>query len=436
MEATETKPEPRLNTRTIKTLRAPAKGRRDYFDTGTGAVRGLTLRVTSKNHRSWTLIYRVPDDDSAGGDAGKKRRWTIGSADTIGLAAARKKARRALVRIEDDGIDPSTQKRIRRQRRDEALTFADLCDEYKTAKRSKRSWSASERMTRRFLLPVWRNEKLTEITPKDVETVLRKITAKGHPVMANRVHALISGMFNFAIKKDLVAANPGARIDKQPETSRDRVLTGDEIGEMWAACDDARRMRIADGEDPPAINPMIARTLQMILLTGQRPGEVAKMRRQDVDLQSGWWTIPATIAKNGEAHRVPLCQRAVEVIEEAIERGPKEHRYVFAGIKGGSVAARAVKGVKKLRDAGKLAVADIRRHDLRRTVASGMAEAGVAPHVISCMLNHVDKGARATHVYNRYSYDREKRDAIERWERALIAILEASEPARVLNFTR
>ena len=134
-----------------------------------------------------------------------------------------------------------------------------------------------------------------------------------------------------------------------------------------------------------------------------------KMRRQDVDLQSGWWTIPATIAKNGEAHRVPLCQRAVEVIEEAIERGPKEHRYVFAGIKGGSVAARAVKGVKKLRDAGKLAVADILRHDLRRTVASGMAEAGVAPHVISCMLNHVDKGARATHVYNRYSYDREKK---------------------------
>jgi integrase len=159
----------------------------------------------------------------------------------------------------------------------------------------------------------------------------------------------------------------------------------------------------------------------MLIVTAQRPGEVFRMRWQDIG-KAGWWTIPSQYTKNSEPHRVPLTKRALTLIDEATKASPGNNPWVFAGTQGANVAARAKKAAAALRRDGGIAF-DFHRHDLRRTAATGMAQAGTARPTISHVLNHVDGGARATLVYDRYSYDDEKRAALEAWGRRLDAIL-------------
>jgi integrase len=84
----------------------------------------------------------------------------------------------------------------------------------------------------------------------------------------------------------------------------------------------------------------------VLLLTGQRPGEVFKMRWAHLDLEARWWEMPESATKNRVAHRVPLTERVFALLEEAKAQGPDGSRWVFAGIKGGSVAARALQSAR------------------------------------------------------------------------------------------
>lgn len=167
------------------------------------------------------------------------------------------------------------------------------------------------------------------------------------------------------------------------------------------------------------MNSPLAALLKMRLLTAQRGGEVANMRWRDVDLETGWWTIPGTDTKNGEQHRVPLVAEAVAIIQ-AQTKDDDSGEFVFVGI-GASVRDRAKKAPAAI---ARVLDIDFRGHDLRRTAATRMAAAGVPREHIARVLNHVDGGARATRVYDRYGYDQEKRAALEAWARSLARILE------------
>jgi integrase len=181
----------------------------------------------------------------------------------------------------------------------------------------------------------------------------------------------------------------------------------------------------------------------MRLLTAQRGGEVIKMRWQDLHLKTGWWTIPAEDSKNGQAHRVPLVSEAITLLkarqkeregrqhdEDARPQDREETDYVFVG-SGASVRDRAKKAPSRIARVLKI---EFRGHDLRRTAATKMAEAGVPRQHISAVLNHVEGGARATRVYDRYSYDHEKRAALKIWARRLHAILKHKGATKVLAF--
>jgi integrase len=167
------------------------------------------------------------------------------------------------------------------------------------------------------------------------------------------------------------------------------------------------------------------------------------MRWRDVDLEVGWWTIPGEVAKNGRAHRVPLVPEAIAIIKaqqkhvnapqtpaDDESRDEANTDFVFVGI-GASVRDRAKKAPSRI---ARVLNIQFRGHDLRRTAATKMAEAGVPRHHISAVLNHVEGGARVTRVYDRYSYDAEKRKALETWARTLQSIVEPAEPGRVLPF--
>lgn len=410
----------------------PGPRRRVVFD---AAEPGLGLRVGAKS-RVWVFVYRAGT---------RVRVLTLGHYPDLTLAKARERAREERVKV-DKGKDPAEEHRALKL----GETFGDLAAEYvKRHAAKKRSGHEDERILNTELLPHWRHRKVREITRRDVRALIEAIADRPAPVAANRTWALVSTMFNFAIARDWLDANPASRIARQPEMSRDRVLTRDEIRQLWAALEWAREPRTdddrpADAEGPGLrLSPPLARGLQVLLLTAQRPGEVYRMRWADLELpedwqkddgirREGWWTIPETCAKNKQTHRVPIGAEVLAILREAHCTNPSDDPWVFAGIAGASVADRAKKAAAAL---SKALCFSFHRHDLRRTAASEMGAAGLGRETIARVLNHVDRGSRATAVYDRYEGDREKRLALDTWARRLAAIL-AEQPATVLPFQR
>ena len=168
------------------------------------------------------------------------------------------------------------------------------------------------------------------------------------------------------------------------------------------------------------------------LLTAQRGGEVTSMRWQDLDLPNAWWTMPAGVSKNRLAHRVPLSRTAVTLIE-ALRTAAMDTVFVLG-------AASRTKGAgargkrQQSEAAATFTVPDFRGHDLRRTAASMMASGGIPRLTISKILNHVERSVTA--VYDRHSYDAEKRAALDWWDAKLRAILNSQDSANVLPFAR
>jgi len=154
------------------------------------------------------------------------------------------------------------------------------------------------------------------------------------------------------------------------------------------------------------------------------------MRWADVDLDAGWWSIPGALAKNGRPHRVPLVERAIEILKARRQRAEDDAKFVFENRPGaGSIAHRGKKAASIL---SRSLSFTFRAHDLRRTAATRMAGAGVTHEHIARVLNHVQAGPVATRVYDRHSYDAEKLAALERWSSRLTAIIE-KKSAKVIS---
>lgn len=381
-----------LTDRRIAALK-PTRTRTEYLDE---KVPGLALRVTPNGVKSWTVRYR---------HRGWLRRLTLGDVAVVSLADARARARDAL-RDASKGKDPAAEKKAGRK----AETIGELADLYlsKWAKPRKRSWKADDNLLRRRILPPWRNRAIVDITRHDVRMLVEGIAEAGAPIVANRVAALCSKLFAFALDRDLITASPAVRIPRPArEHARDRVLTDDEIRSLWSSFD--------------ALEPPMAAFYKLRLVTVQRGGEVAAMRWSDMDLTAAWWTIPATHAKNNLAHRVPLNAAALKILkalkkvadEDAVYVLGAHHRAKGAGARGKRQQSEAAKT---------FTVANFRGHDLRRTAASLMASGGINRLTISKILNHVERTVTA--VYDRHSYDAEKVAALTWWNAKLAAILE------------
>jgi integrase len=267
-----------------------------------------------------------------------------------------------------------------------------------------------------------------------VRALVEPIADRGAPVMANRVLAVVRRMLNFGVRRDWIEANPASLIDRPGrENSRDRVLSDDELRGLWTLLERfpaqhekqapgrKRATHDADGKLFCPISPALAAVQKVRLLTAQRGGEVVAMRWRDLNLRTpAWWTVPGELAKNGQPHRVPLTADVVKIIKAQCPEGePELDGHVFAHF-GESVRDRAKKAGAAL---SRVLGVEFRGHDLRRTAATRMAEAGVPRQHVSAVLNHVEAGPTATRVYDRYSYDAEKRSALETWGRELSRIL-------------
>ena len=392
--------------------------RQTPIDVRDGQTRGLILTVLPSGRRQFSIRYRYQ---------GKQRRLVLGEYPQLSLAKARVRARAQQVAILDGG-DPAAERRAAKAERTD--TVAALAEDYlaKHARKFKKSAHEDERILTVNVLPVWGERSVRVLTRRDVRALIENIADRA-PVMANRTLACVRKMLNFAIDHDWIDANPAARVEKPArEESRERVLTDDEIRRVWRLLSrfpttaerpaPGRKAAKGSDEDPICpVRPTLAALLKMRLLTAQRGGEVARMRWSDVDLDTGWWTIPRSDTKNGRLHRVPLVELAQTIITE--QPAHDTGGFVFVG-SGASLRDRAKKAPAGI--ARTLGI-DFRGHDLRRTAATRMAAAGVARDDIARVLNHVEGGARATRVYDRHNYDREKRKALETWARTLTSIL-------------
>ena len=370
-----------LTARTVEGLK-PSTTQVDYWD---ASVPGFGLRISPGGRKAWVVLYRTH---------GRLRRLTLGGFPELTLAEARGRARVAQHEVVVGG-DPAAVKAEARH----AETIGTLAEEYieRHAKPNKRSWKDDRRMLGSEVLPSWRHVPVGELRRRDVRELVEAIAERGAPILANRVLALVRKMLNFGVEREWLDVNPAAGVRRPaPERRRDRVLTNEEIRTLWK--------QLANEV------PAMAAAFRLRLITGQRSGEVGGMKWGDVDLESSMWTIPGEQAKNGLPHRVPLTEPARKILV-ALKPATKLE-YVLAGARGKRQQTAAL---------SRIGLADFRPHDLRRTAATQMASAGVPRLVISKVLNHVESSVTA--IYDRHSYDAEKRQALETWARTLDAIL-------------
>jgi len=167
-------------------------------------------------------------------------------------------------------------------------------------------------------VPAWRHRLVKDIARVDVRELIDQPLKAGHPVEANRLRALLSKLFAFAVSIDWLEVNPVSHVSKPAaETTRDRVLGDEELRILWKGLE--------------AKPPLLRAQTQLRLFTAQRGGEVSNARWADIDLDKGWWTIPAADAKNKLAHRLPLNRHAKALLQNLRSAAPRDQVMVFEG---------------------------------------------------------------------------------------------------------
>jgi len=361
----------KLRKRDIDALPIPKDKPVIYWDT---VKPRFGLRITPAGVRTFVLDYTTKN--------GRQRRMTLGRFGEITAEQAREMAGDRLAEIRK-GSDPLAEHEAARG----AATFKTLAEEYIRYRcAEKKSGPEDARIIRRELLPHWGRKLAADIRRRDVMNLADEIKERGAGIMANRTLSVIRRLYNFGIDRELVEINPASRV-KPPakEKTRDRVLDNEEIKTLW------NKIEKLPGD------PATRLALRLILVTAQRPGEVASLAWEDIDTE-GVWTIPAEKSKNGLAHRVPLSPFALELLH-TLPHGNKGPVFPSPADPRRPITRAAL---ARLLNRGRkvLKMERFSPHDLRRTAASKIAAMGVTRIVLSRVLNHEDTGKTA--VYDRH----------------------------------
>lgn len=417
-----------LTDRFIKSIEPPATGKRIVWDDHRDSPKGFGLRVLASGTKAFVLRYRAK--------TGNERIQTIGEyPNPWSLTAARIEAGRIRALV-DAGADPLQQRREDRAE----LTVAELVERFSKARLADlASGDEIRRYLERDLLPVMGRRKVKSIKRKDIIAVVEAKMGE-----APRAAALLLNyskmLFGYAEDRELIEVSPVAgikpgRISKTLKTvDRGRVLDNDEIRALWLNADTC------------GIHRLTAIALKLILVTGQRPGEVAGMRWDEIDQGAAVWNIPASRRKTQTAHSIHLTQTALDLLEQARaevarladRRGWEPSPYVFEQ-RPGKPATTAGLSKALYRYAEALQIKDHpdwghwHPHDLRRTCRTRLSEIGISQEIAEKVIGHKQEGVIA--VYNQHRYALEIRAALESWERRLLAIIDPPQD-NVLPFAK
>jgi integrase len=371
------------------------------------------LVVQPSGVKSWAFRYERSD--------GQRVKVTLGRAAGPGaltLQQARDAANDAR-RLRSTGGDPADQRRAEkraelarieaeeREARQKDDTVANVLPRY-YADHADRLKSGRE--VRRVLdkeLKGWAKSRVDDIQRRDAIQLLDSVKARA-PVLSKRLRAYGRHFFGWCVSKELAATNPFEGTASVKEVPRDRVLTDDELRLLLRA--------IARLEWPRR------QFAHLLLLTAQRFSEVADLEWSELSLvgDTPTWVLPAARSKSGRSHTIPLPPLAVEILTsmDRIENSPR----VFASFSAAHAKTRLDEVMLELvredaaargDDPDVATVAPWRLHDLRRTAATTMPRLGVDVVTVERVLGHTMRGVMA--VYQKYSFDREKRHALNLW---------------------
>jgi integrase len=370
-------------------------------------LRGLYFVVQPSGAKSWAIRYR---------HGRRTRKHTIGTYPAIDLKAARELAAKAL-RAVAEGRDPGHEKSQFRIAKLDTIdgAVAQFIERHCKQANRPRTIESTERLLRLHVVPQWRGRPVNGITRRDVLDMLDRVVDGGAPVAANRTLTATKTFFNWCVGRDIITTSPCAGV-KPPtaEHARDRVLTDNELSLVWQAAD--------------AIGWPFGPMVKMLIVTGQRRDEVAKMQWSEIDLKTRLWMLPRERVKNDRPHSVPLSPLAISILK-AVPRiaGP----YVFTT--NGETASSGFSVAKRRFDTRLPAdMAPWRWHDLRRTLASGMARLGVNLPTIEKILNHVSGSfGGIVSVYQHHDFADEKRRALDLWSDHVAALVANNKTAVV-----
>lgn len=398
--------------------RAATVGPGEYTDP---SVKGLQLRVrnsTAGLTRTWLFRYKW---------RGQGVRLALGSlpATTYAMAKHSLLQFRSLL---DQGIDPrgSARRYARRtpgaaekvgEQRNAPHSIEALVHEFmeRHIKPRRKRPEYAQKMLERDVLPVWRGRDARTITPAEVISLLDGIVDRGSPVAANRVAGMLSQLFRFGVHRAIITSTPVQLLYRPggTERPRSRVLSEDELRALLRNPDERPRF------------VRLTRAIRILLLTGQRRGELALARWREIDFEERTWRIPDEVSKTGRGHVVPLSEAAVNEFR-ALKSMSGRSPFVFPAVGASEAAdpklltrnlARAKERFKELK------VAPFTLHDLRRTCRTGLARLKVEPHIAERVLNHAQE--RIPGTYDVHDYLEEKRAALDRWA-AHLATLQQS----------
>jgi integrase len=380
--------------------------------------RGLILRCwkSSKGvQKAWCLRYRADQLNEKG--ERRQYRLSLGRFPETSLKDARERVMDELRAI-DKGDDPQADKRKRR-RQTAPMTLESAVHEYieKKASKDHKKWKEEQRLFENHLIPILGKMPLASIQKADLVNIVEDLAASKAGA-AREVLKHSKQLFAWCEHRGLLSSNPISTVTPKAiggikYTPGRRVLNDAELRIVWLAAG--------------RLNDPFGSWVRMLILTGQRRSEVAQMRWRDLELGEMIWTIPVEDGmtnKTAKEHSVPLSSTATEIIETSIK---VSRIYVFATvpeshIQGYSKAKQQLNGhiTDILTEEGASTMTSWTFHDVRRSVATGLGDLGVAPSTIEAVQNRA-KGVADT--YNKSQYLPEKRAALDAWARHINGLI-------------
>jgi integrase len=365
----------------------PPQGNADHiiFDDD---LSGFGLRYRN-GRKTWVYQYAFGT-----GASRVNARMTLGEFPALSPTKARDIAQDLYAKVRL-GEHPAADKRANRD--EHRNTFGKLVSsylEYQKDELRPSSFFGANLYVNRYAQPL-HSLPASAVDRKKIADLLQTISKNNGPVAANRARSALSALFSWAMRKGLHDSNPVIGTEKRKERSRHRVLGDVELATIW---------RALDASDHDVI-------VRLLLLTGQRAGEIGGLRWSEIDFERGLISLPPQRTKNAHPHSFPMSAP----VRDILNARPRNREFVF-GVGIGFKGWNAAKHRLNVRIAKAKSLEHWTLHDLRRTFATGLQRLGVRLEVTEAVLNHVS-GSRAgvAGIYQRHDWAAEKRAALDAW---------------------
>lgn len=355
----------------LESIPLPLSGAIQVYDTTTP---GLAMRVTKAGARTFVLFRRIH---------GRPVRMKLGSVGSMSIPDARKAAQQITGKAAG-GADVVAERAAARVR---GRTVGDAYDTWlAVAKHRKRSWEDDKRLWEIWLKQSLGRRPMIKVSTGELERISQRI-GQSHPRTANKCRALLSTIWNHAMRRGESTSNPVRFVERFPEQSRERYLKETEL----------QAFMLAVAAEPPTWRDYFL----LALLTGQRRENLSRMRWEEIDLSTGVWHIPAAKSKSKRATTVPLTDLTVGLLQRRQQEVAGD--WVFpsdVGSKDGCVREPRKPWLRIMKRSG---IADLRVHDLRRSVGSWLGASGTNSYTIARALGH--QSVKSGEVYVRLGAD-------------------------------